>query len=148
MKLIRLATKDFDNLFPSGHWLGSYFQYKRWDGPHTFSLSFDHHELKVTGWGTDDVGTFSIDGTYSSDTRQMDLTKKYQEDTGNPLENLGHTVTIQLEWNIKKRQFNGTWYVKTKKYCGKDKFELLYLYILLFLELFMNQTNSIFFHVK
>ncbi len=58
------------------------------------------------------------------DTCQIHLTKKYQEGTGNSSENLGHTVTIELEWNNKNHKFNGTWHVQTKKYYGKDKFEL------------------------
>jgi hypothetical protein len=117
------SIEDSDNLFPSGSWVSRYFQYKRWHGPHTFSLSFDHQKFKVAGCGTDDVGTFSIDGIYSLTTHRIDLTKKYQEKTGNPSENLGHTVAIQLEWNFKERQFDGEWHVQTKKYHGKDKFD-------------------------
>ncbi len=116
--------KDSDNIFLSGHWVSHYFHYEQWHGPHTFSLSFDHQKLKVTGRGIDDVGTFSIDGIYSLNTRRIGLTKKYQEGTGNLLENLGHTVIIQLEWNFEKRQFDGKWYVRTKKYHGEDRFEL------------------------
>ncbi len=104
--------------------MSHYFHYEKWHGPHIFSLSFDHQELKVTGRGIDDVGTFSIDGIYSLNTRRIGFTKKYQKGKGNLSENIGHTVIIQLEWNLKKRQFDGKWYVRTKKYHGEDRFEL------------------------
>lgn len=113
-----------NNIFPSGDWTSSYFQYHRSHGPYTFSLMFDHQELKVTGSGKDDVGVFSIDGIYSLNTRRIGLTKTYQKGTGNSLENLGHTVTIQLEWNFQKYQFEGKWYVSTHKYRGSDEFTL------------------------
>jgi len=80
--------------------------------------------MKVTGSGTDDVGTFTIDGTYSVETHRMDLIKQYQIGTGNPLENFGHQVTIQLTWNAVNHQFEGTCYVQTSTYRGEDKFEL------------------------
>ena len=57
-------------------------------------------------------------------TRRIGLTKIYQKGTGNPAENLGHTVTIQFEWNFRKRRFEGKWYVKTNKYSGNNKFRL------------------------
>jgi hypothetical protein len=116
--------EGLDNIFPSGHWVSSYFQYEQWHGPYTFSLSFNHHELKVTGSGIDEVGAFSIDGIYSLNTGRIGLTKIYQKGTGNQSENLGHKVIIQLEWNFEKHQFEGEWYVHTNKYHGKDKFTL------------------------
>ncbi len=76
----------------------------------------------MTGSGIDDVGAFSIDDIYSFNTRRIGLTKIYQKGTGNSSENLGHIVIIQLDWNFKKHQFEGKWYVETKKYYGKDKF--------------------------
>ena len=83
--------------------------------------------MKVTGSGSDDIGTFTIDGTYSVKTRRIGLTKKYQVGTGNPSENLGHQVTIQLTWNAQNNQFEGKWYVQTSKYHGEDKFELKFV---------------------
>jgi hypothetical protein len=112
------------NPFQSGIWSSRYFQYKRWHGPYQFSLSFDPQLMKVTGSGSDDVGIFAIDGIYSDTTRQMDLTKIYQAGTGNPSENLGHQVTIQVTWNAQNNQFEGKWYVHTSKFRGEDKFEL------------------------
>ncbi|CAF1532266.1 unnamed protein product, partial [Rotaria sordida] len=63
--------------------------------------------MKVAGSGTDDVGTFTIDGIYSSKTHRIGLTKTYQRGTGNPSENLGHRVIIQLTWNAQNNQFKG-----------------------------------------
>jgi hypothetical protein len=80
--------------------------------------------MKITGSGADDVGTFTIDGTYSVETRRIGLTKQYQAGNGNRSENLGHQVTIQLTWHSDNHQFEGKWYVTTNKYRGEDKFEL------------------------
>jgi len=111
-------------VFQSGIWSSRYFQYGKWHGPYKFSLSFDPQSMKVTGSGSDDVGTFTIDGNYSVTTSRIGLTKTYQAGTGNQSENSGHQVTIQLAWNAQNKQFEGKWYVQTSKYRGEDKFEL------------------------
>jgi hypothetical protein len=125
-KSVRQEAYDM-NLFQSGIWSSRYFQYKSWHGPSQFSILFDPQSTKVTGSGTDDVGTFTFDGTYSVKTLRIGLTKNYQLGTGNPSENLGHQVTIQLAWNAQNNQFEGKWYVQTKKYHGEDKFELKFV---------------------
>jgi len=112
------------NLFQSGIWSSRYYQYNTWHGPAQFSLFFDPLSTNITGSGTDDVGTFTIDGTYSTESHRIGLTKKYKLGTGNQKENLGHEVTIQLTWNSHNNQFEGKWYVQTSKYNGEDKFEL------------------------
>jgi len=111
-------------LFQSGLWESQYFQYDKWHGPHQFQLSFDFEQSKVTGSGSDDIGQYTIDGLYSIHTRRMGLTKTYQYGTGNPLENLGHSVIIQVEWNRNYNQFEGKWYVRTAKFYGSGKFTL------------------------
>ncbi|CAF1539891.1 unnamed protein product, partial [Rotaria sordida] len=78
----------------------------------------------ITGSGSDDIGTFTIDGIYSVETRRIGLTKTYTRGTGNQLENLGHQVIIQLTWNVQNDQFEGKWYVQTSKYHGENRFEL------------------------
>jgi hypothetical protein len=80
--------------------------------------------MTITGSGTDDVGTFTVDGIYSVKTSRVGLTKRYQAGTGDPSENLGHQVTIQLTWNTQNNRFEGKWYVQTSKYHGENKFEL------------------------
>jgi hypothetical protein len=110
--------------FQSGIWSSRYFQYGKWHGPYQFSLSFDPRSEKVTGSGSDDVGTFTINGIYSVEASCLVLAKKYQAGTGNRSENLGHQVTIQLTWNAQNNQFEGKWYVQINKYYDEDKFEL------------------------
>jgi hypothetical protein len=110
--------------FQSGIWSSVYFQYERWHGPYHFSLSFDSSLMKVIGSGSDDIGVFTIHGTYSTETNRIGLTKTYQLGTGNSLENLGHQVTIQLTWNRGNCQFEGIWHIETSRFCDNDRFEL------------------------
>ena len=119
----KYASSD-SSIFQAGVWSSQYFQYGRCHGPHQFSLSFDPQSMKVTGSGSDDIGTFTIDGDYSTKTHRIGLTKQYQAGTGNRSENLGHRVIIQLIWNVQNSQFEGKWYVQTNKYHGEDKFQL------------------------
>ncbi|CAF4390988.1 unnamed protein product, partial [Rotaria sp. Silwood2] len=112
------------NQFKSGLWSSRYYQYNAWHGPHQLSLSFDPETSKVTGNGSDDVGNYNIEGIYSPTTHRMGLTKKYQYGTGDPSQNLGHYVTIQVTWNTRRRRFKGKWFVRTNKYTGENKFDL------------------------
>jgi hypothetical protein len=129
-KFVTKGTKNDEEqvidlkLFQSGLWESQYFQYDKLHGPHQFQLSFDVEQSKVTGSGSDDVGQFTIDGVYSIHTRRIGLTKTYQYGTGNPLQNLGHSVIIQLEWNRYNNQFEGKWYVRTAKVKGSGRFTL------------------------
>ncbi len=111
-------------LFQSGVWESQYFQYKKWHGFHQVDLFFDAQQLKVTGSGFDDIGMYTIDGVYSTHSRRMGLTKTYQAGTGNLSQNLGHKVTIQLEWNRNTNQFEGQWYVRTRNFKGSGDFTL------------------------
>jgi hypothetical protein len=111
-------------IFESGNWITRYYQYNKWHEPYELSLSFDHQALAIAGSGSDNVGAYVIDGIFSPQSRRIGLTKTYQLGTGNKLENLGHTVTIQLEWNSIHHQFEGKWYVRTKVFHGEDAFEL------------------------
>ena len=88
-----------------------------------FILRFE--EGRVSGNGADKVGVYTIEGVYSEKTRRMGLDKKYILGTGDPKENLGHTVKIRLnshahfcDFNEEKSAFSGDWYVKTHKYEG------------------------------
>jgi hypothetical protein len=119
-----MLETDNKSIFQSGTWTSRYHQYRSWHGPHRLSLTFDVGEMKINGTGSDDVGTFKITGIYSTKTQRVGLTKTYRAGTGNPTQNLGHSVTIQLYWNPSNNQFEGKWYVQTKKYRGEGKFEL------------------------
>jgi hypothetical protein len=52
------------------------------------------------------------------------MIKAYQLGTGNRLDKFDYQMIIQLIWNSETRQFEGKWYVQTKKYRGENKFEL------------------------
>jgi hypothetical protein len=110
--------------FKSGIWSSRYSQLRLWHGPNYFPLSFDSQSFKVTGFGSDNVGKFTIDGIYSDKTNRMGLIQKYQLGSDVPSKNLGHEVIIQLAWNSKTCQFEGQWYVQTKEYCEDGNFEL------------------------
>ncbi|CAF0992881.1 unnamed protein product [Adineta steineri] len=112
------------NQFISGVWSCEYYQYNIWYAPNHFSLVFDSETQKVTGNGSDSVGEYTIEGIYSTRTSRMGLIITYKKGTDNPIQNLGHDVTIQVVWNSIQHQFEGTWYVRTNKYTGQDKFHL------------------------
>jgi hypothetical protein len=120
---IEIAQQD-SYQFESGLWSSRYYQYHSWHGPHRLTLSFDSETYKAIGNGSDDVGTYTIEGIYSTKTYRIGLTKTYQKGTGDPKQNFGHNATIQLAWNTSQQQFVGKWSVQTSKYSGEDKFEL------------------------
>ena len=118
-----IETQDLD-CFESGLWTSRYYQYNGWHGPYRLSLLFNPETRSVSGSGSDDVGTYTIVGIYSTRTNRMGLTKSYQTGTGDLQENLGHNVTIQMAWNSIQSQFEGRWFVRTNAYSGEDNFEL------------------------
>lgn len=118
------STKYSRPLFPSGTWVSRYYQYGKWHDPYELELSFDSENCQVTGSGSDDVGQFIIVGIYSTKTLRMGLKKTYKYGTGNPRENLGHTVAIQLKWNQERSCFLGKWFVQTSQYHGENMWEL------------------------
>jgi hypothetical protein len=112
------------NVFKSGTWSARYLQFGVWSEPKCVSLSFNYDSCKINGSGADDIGTYTIDGSYSKGDGRMVLVKRYQLGTGDPEGNLGHRVFIRLLWNPETCQFEGPWYIRTKSYCGMDRFEL------------------------
>ncbi|UJR38830.1 hypothetical protein I4U23_031495 [Adineta vaga] len=101
-----------------------YHQYGKWHNQNRLALSFDTQKFEVRGKGNDDVGVFTIFGVYSTKTQRLNLIKTYQHDRGDPKENLGHEVVIQLTRNLRNRQFEGIWYVRTNQYYQENKSEL------------------------
>lgn len=115
------------NVFQSGIWTGRYLQYGRWHGPHEMSLRFDPHSTIISGWGSDDVGKFTVKGIYSHQTRRIGLTKTYQPGADKKTQHLGHDAEIQLTETVRQTStqlFEGKWYVQTLQYHGEDKFQL------------------------
>ena len=121
---IKETEANETNLFPSGIWSGRYFQYDQWNGPSNFSLSFDSSSFTIDGRGSDDIGDFNLTGRYSTATKEIELLKKYQRNTGDESENFGHTVTIEVTWDGDKQLFLGQWYVDTDSYRDEDRYEL------------------------
>jgi hypothetical protein len=81
----------------------------------------------VSGHGSDDVGSYSIKGRWSSATGRLAFSKTYVRGTGNQRENLGHTVEYRGE--VQQGQLaagvRGTWYVKIPGgYSGSGRFHL------------------------
>lgn len=128
ISLVSISVKSSEtteiDCFKTGNWSSRYYQYKKWHGPHRLLLSFDRINSRVDGQGTDDVGTYSIQGTFCSKTNRVDLPKVYRQGTGDSMENFGHKITFQLTWNANHDQFEGKWLVQANKYHREDKFEL------------------------
>lgn len=117
------STYEKDH-FESGPWSSRYYQKSAWHGPHALTLNFDRGMSTISGEGTDDIGDYTVEGVFSTETHRMGLTKSYRAGTGNPGENFGHTVTLQLVWNSANEQFEGKWFIQTARYRGEDKFQL------------------------
>lgn len=87
-------------IFISGTFVSYYEQYKKLHGPFNINLGFHPQAGHIVhGAGIDNIGAYTITGVYSPRTLRMGLEKNYQRGAGNPSENLGHKVTIQVEWN-------------------------------------------------
>ena len=57
------------------------------------------NRYKVKGRGIDTVGAYKLKGKHNHENGRMIINKKYQSGTGNPSENLGHTVKLRLAWD-------------------------------------------------
>jgi hypothetical protein len=111
------------SVFISGAFESYYYQYNKYHGPHNLKLGFyPEAGYIVHGGGVDDVGTYIITGIYSPRTLRMGLEKHYQIGTGNSSENLGHIVTIQVEWNFQNQQFEGKYYLRTSRHRDENLF--------------------------
>jgi hypothetical protein len=80
--------------------------------------------MNIIGSGSDDVGVFTIDGIYSTEKNQIDLTIIYQRSTDDLTENLGHQITIQVTWNTPNGQFEGKWFVQTNTQRDEGEYAL------------------------
>eukprot|EP00050_Salpingoeca_kvevrii_P013030 m.26519 g.26519 ORF g.26519 m.26519 type:complete len:316 (+) comp4601_c0_seq1:2-949(+) len=117
---------------PSGRWRGHYKQYGKTHQLCTFALNFEQasgadeqHLVKVRGYGSDDVGRYSITGLCNPYTRKIAFTKKYQAGTGDPTENKGHAVEYRGTGGVEAAHgFQGTWHVHTSSYSGTGPFHL------------------------
>ncbi|CAF3429115.1 unnamed protein product, partial [Rotaria sp. Silwood2] len=116
-----------NSVFISATFASYYYQYDKYNGPFNMKLEFyPTADYVVHGGGIDDVGAYVITGIYSPRTLRMSLEKQYQAGTGNPKLNLGHKVTIQVEWNQNNLQFEGKYYFQNKQYYDENKFIIRY----------------------
>lgn len=65
------APSGDEALFPSGPWVG-YYMYSASPGRHRMELGLTFSQGKVTGRGTDDIGLFTITGSY--DVKELEAT--------------------------------------------------------------------------
>ena len=76
----------------------------------------------VSGYGTDNIDDYNINGIYSTETQRMSLNKKYVRGIrtiSNPAINQRYTITIQLEYQGdggKKKKFRGNWFIQSDSY--------------------------------
>ena len=111
------------SVFVSGNFESFYVQYGKQHGPSKLTLTFyPEADYIVHGGGQDNVGIYIITGIYSPRTLRMGLKKYYQRGTGDPSENLGHIVTIQVQWYSESQQFEGKYYVQTNRHRDENKF--------------------------
>ncbi|CAF1308996.1 unnamed protein product [Adineta steineri] len=98
------------SVFISGLWNYAYNQYNLAYGPFPHQLVFNSTTRKLHGYGEDNVGQYILNGTFSEENRQMEMTQSYQYGTGNPTLNLGHQDKMQLNWNAQRKIFEGVAY--------------------------------------
>lgn len=58
----------------SGHWIGYYMQYR---DRHIFSMNLKFETDTITGSGDDEIGSFSVEGTFDRMTGNADFIKVY-----------------------------------------------------------------------
>lgn len=114
------------DIFLSGVWTSRYFQDGHWHESRQLHLSFDPRLFRIVGHGTDVIGDYTVVGRYSIETNEIELKKTYRKHIGDPANNFGHTVTIEITWDSEQRKFIGRWYVATEIYSGEGAYELYF----------------------
>ncbi|CAJ1426427.1 unnamed protein product [Effrenium voratum] len=114
---------------PSGSWRG-YYTYDRVNHDVCeFQLRFEN--TTVQGEGVDDVGCYTIRGTYKSAQKSVTFAKKYRLGSRNHLgllneDNEGHVVTYQgrLVGDTLGAGFRGTWQIRNSGTNSNGNFHL------------------------
>mmetsp|Transcript_45061 Transcript_45061/g.107071 ORF Transcript_45061/g.107071 Transcript_45061/m.107071 type:complete len:449 (-) Transcript_45061:58-1404(-) len=119
--------------FPSGAWSGYYDQYGYRHTLCNFDLVFEgrYGSWTMRGHGVDDIGHYTLSGSWNPETLRLGFSKKYQAQSRtsagiiNHTENLGHTVEYRGEaLGSIGEGIKGTWWVKTRVYSGRGAFHL------------------------
>ena len=111
---------------------GEYEQYGRWHPMQNFDVQFseadDNQRRRISGFGRDTVGKYVLKGKYYHGTARLSIEKQYESGTGDPSQNLGHTVRLHLEWVGSRQEFMGTFHVSTSKWTGSGDWIMTPLY--------------------
>ena len=114
-----------NTIFRPSSFSGYYFNDGAWHGPEQFTLAFyPQADQTVFGKGTDEKGTFVVNGTYSPRTLRMAFNKQYQAGSVDSARNPNARSTVQVEWNPETQSFEGKYYVKTPTQQQQGKYAI------------------------
>ena len=93
----------------TGNWSSRYYRNGDWHGPHPISLTFDRTLQSVQGYGTNDLGAYTVHGTVTPTESLMTLTLSYDAYNNTPMPDPNNSVLIKLAWNAISEQYEGNW---------------------------------------
>ncbi|CAM4802910.1 unnamed protein product [Rotaria magnacalcarata] len=109
--VVASAYRTRESIFVPGTYASYYSKNGSYRGPFYMTLGFYNTAgYMVYGKGKDDVASYAIKGFYSPITRRMGLQLHYQIGTGDPDQNIGQTISVHVQWNEYKQQFEGNYY--------------------------------------
>ena len=110
---LRMQNELGDVVFRPGLFSGYYFNDGAWRGSEQFTLAFyPQADQTLYGKGTDEKGTFIVNGTFSPRTLRMAFDKQYQAGSMDAARRPGTKSTIQLEYNPVTLSFEGKYHSK------------------------------------
>ena len=120
-----LQNEMGDALFRPGAFSGYYFNNGVWRGSEQFTLAFyPQADQTVFGKGTDEKGTFVVNGIYSPRTLRMAFDKQYQAGSMDSARHPNARSTIQVGWNPQTQSFEGKYYAKTATQKQEGKYTI------------------------
>ena len=112
-----------DSLFRPGSFSGSYFKDGAWHGSEQMTLAFyPRADQTLFGKGTDEKGTFVVNGAYSPRTLRMAFDKQYQAGSADGTRKPGARSTVQVEYNPMTQNFEGKYYSKIGQQYQEEKY--------------------------
>ena len=107
----RMQNEMSDAIFRPGSFSGYYLKDGVWRSSEQLSLTFyPQANQTLYGKGTDEKGSFIVNGTFSPRTLRMAFDKRYQAGSVDAARNPGAKSTIQVEWNPVALSFEGKYY--------------------------------------